>query len=468
MVLAWITETLDHGLAGIIGCYLFWALGVVRFDVAFSGFANDTPWLLLGATVFGIMAAKSGLARRIAYLTILRVGVTYRRLLLGLILADFLLTFLVPAGLARIGIMAAIAIGLLDALNLGPGSNLGRGMFLIITYTAGVFDKTIIAGAAAITARGIIENIGHAEVLWSRWFLAYLPSDLITILVAWRLTLWLYPPEKASVPDGSASVPDGSAPLSARFPLPDDSRLLGGSQSPSGSPSPNDRPLPAGPALLTNELRKIGPWTPSEKKALLFLLTAVALWMTDFLHHISPSVTCIGIALLALLPATGMLSLRNLKQTNLVLIFFFVASALSMGEVLRATQALDLLTNFLFSWLEPFLARPYISSFILYWTGFVFHIFLGSEVSMLSASLPALMNFAHSHGLSPLALGMIWTFSSGGKIFLYQSAVMIAGYSYGYFRPKDLLRLGLCMSVIDSIQLLLLVPLYWPLIGIHL
>ena len=60
----------------------------------------------------------------------------------------------------------------------------------------------------------------------------------------------------------------------------------------------------------------------------------------------------------------------------------------------------------------------------------------------------------HAHALNPLALGMIWTFSSGGKIFVYQSAVLIGGYSYGYFEPKDLFRLGLCMSIVDSIQLL--------------
>jgi di/tricarboxylate transporter len=43
MILAWATEVMDHGLTGLIGCYLFWALGVARFDVAFGGFADDSP-----------------------------------------------------------------------------------------------------------------------------------------------------------------------------------------------------------------------------------------------------------------------------------------------------------------------------------------------------------------------------------------------------------------------------------------
>ena len=163
MIVAWITEALAHALTGLIGCFLFWALRVVKFDVAFGGFADETPWFLFGAILFGMMATKSGLARRLAYLVMLRVGNTYARLLLGLILSDFLLTFLVPSGIARVVIMAAIAIGLVEAFGLGIGSNVGRGMFIILTYTAGIFDKMMIAGAASITARGLIEKVGHTH-----------------------------------------------------------------------------------------------------------------------------------------------------------------------------------------------------------------------------------------------------------------------------------------------------------------
>jgi solute carrier family 13 (sodium-dependent dicarboxylate transporter), member 2/3/5 len=421
MILAWATELMDHGLTGLIGCYLFWALGVVRFDVAFSGFADDTPWFLLGAILFGTMASKSGLARRLAYLVTIRVGTSYSRLLLALILSDFLLTFLVPSGMARVAIMAAVAVGLIDAFGLGIGSNVGRGMFLILTYTAGVFDKTIIAGAAAITGRGIIESAGHAEVLWSRWLVAYLPSDVVTILVAWRLTLWLYPPESAS--------------------------------------------LPGGIAYLREELRKAGSWSLLEKKSLALMLLAIALWATDFLHHIPSSMIGLGIGLLAVLPFMGILEIADLKRLNFLQLFF-VAAAVGMGKVLSASKGLDVLTNLVFGWLEPLLSHSFLSIFALYWTGFVYHIFLASEISMLGTSTPLLMQFAATHGLSPLKLGMLWVFSSGGKIFVYQSGVLIVGYAYGYFRAKDILRLGFLMSLVDSLILLLIVPFYWPLIGI--
>jgi di/tricarboxylate transporter len=51
--------------------------------------------------------------------------------------------------------------------------------------------------------------------------------------------------------------------------------------------------------------------------------------------------------------------------------------------------------------------------------------------------------------------------------FCLPVGVMLAGYSYGYFEPKDLLRVGLCLTLVESAMLLLIVPFYWPLIGIR-
>lgn len=422
MIVAWMTEAFDHALTGLIGCYLFWALRIVKIDVAFAGFADETCWLLFGAILFGVMAAKSGLARRLAYFVMLRVGTSYPRILLGLILSDFLLTFLVPSGLARIVIMAAIAVGLIETFGLGRGSNVGRGMFMILTYTANVFDKMIIAGAASILARGQIERFGKVEVLYSKWFLAYLPCSIITILISWRLALWLYPPEK--------------------------------------------KDLPGGMEFIKGELDKMGRWSQMEKKSLLLMGIAIALWMTDFIHHVSPAVVGLGIGLLAVVPRVGVLNISDLKKLNYLPVFF-VAAAISMGDVLVSTKALKILTDVIFGWMQPLVTNIFSSTIVLYWTAFVYHIFLASETSMLGTSIPPLMNFALAHGFSPLMLGMIWTFGSGGKIFVYQSAVMIVGYSYGYFDGRDMFKVGALMTIVEFVILLILAPLYWPLIGIR-
>jgi anion transporter len=422
MILSWAFETLSPGFAGLIGCYLYWALGVVSVNVAFSGFADDTPWFLLSAILLGAVAIKSGLARRIASAILFRAGTSYAGLLLGLIVTDACITFLVPSGVPRVAIMATIALGLNEAFGLEKGSNIARGMLLILTYAASVFDKTIIAGAATITARGAMEHFGHIQVLYSQWLLAYLPVDLVLILVAWRLILRLFPPEKQT--------------------------------------------LPGGKAYLQKELAALGSWKPIEKKALAFLLVAVLLWLTDSLHHISAAKIAMGIALLAMLPKIGVLGMEDLRRVDFLLVFF-VASVVGMGKVLAATKGLDVFTQLLFHGITPLIGHTYLGPFALFWMGFVYHLFLASGISMLGTSMPGLMAYAAAHHLNALALGMVWTFSSGATIFAYQNAVLIVGYSYGCFTAKDLLRLGLCLSILNSLLLLVVVPFYWPLIGIH-
>jgi anion transporter len=422
MVVAWITRAMDYALAGLVGCFLFWALGVVRFPVAFSGFANDTPWFLFGALLLGVIATRSGIARRLAYFIMLRVGVTYPRILLGLILTDFLLTFIVPSGIARVVIMASIALGLAEAFHSPPGSNVSRGMFLILSYTANIFDKMIIAGAGSITARGLIEKVGGVEVLWSYWFIAFLPCSIITVLAAWWLTLWLYPPETVA--------------------------------------------LRGGYAYLQAEIKKMGAWTPLEKKSALFLAGAIVLWLTDFIHHISPAVIGMGVGLLALLPRVGVLDIEEMRRLNYLPVFF-VAAAVSMGTVLEATKGLEVLTNAMFAWMQPHMTNVVTTTIVMYWTAFFYHFLLASEISMLATSIPLVMEFAKSHDMHPLLLGMIWTFAAGGKLFAYQSGVLIVGYSYGYFAARDLVRMGAWLTVVEFVVLLLLVPFYWPLIGLQ-
>src|SRR5258706_461792 len=110
----------------------------------------------------------------------------------------------VSSGIARVVLMAAVAIAVIDAFGVGPGSNIGRGLFVALTYTATIFDKMVIAGAGSITARGLIERVGMVEVLWSHWALAFLPMSVVTIFLVWQLALRLFPPEREEPAGGAA------------------------------------------------------------------------------------------------------------------------------------------------------------------------------------------------------------------------------------------------------------------------
>jgi di/tricarboxylate transporter len=75
------------------------------------------------------------------------------------------------------------------------------------------------------------------------------------------------------------------------------------------------------------------------------------------------------------------------------------------------------------------------------------------------------MEYSKSHGLDPLWIGMVWSFAAGGKLFAYQSAVLVVGYAYGYFRHTDLIKIGGLLTILEFFALALCAALWWPLFG---
>ena len=203
----------------------------------------------------------------------------------------------------------------------------------------------------------------------------------------------------------------------------------------------------------------------AEIRAAALMALAIGLWVTDFWHHIPAPMIGLGVGLLAIMPRVGVLDADDMRKINYLPIFF-VAAAVSLSNVLAQSKALDVLTTILFNWIEPFIGTSWLSTMVLYWAAFLYHIVIGNEIAMLATSIPPLMTYAKQHGLDPLTLGMIWTFGAGPKLFMYESAVLVVGYSYGYFDNKDLLKVGALLSLVTALILLVLVPFYWPLIGL--
>lgn len=421
MVIYWITEPVDHGITALAGCFLFWALDVATFDLAFSGFGDSSPWFLYGGMLMGEAAASSGLARRVGYLVIRLIGTSFSRLLMSVIVMVLIMNFLVPSGIAQVAIIAPILIGIVAAFEVDRLSNIGRGLFVILACTCGLFNKMILAGGASIVTRGMVEKLTGQTIYWTPFFIAFLPATLITVFVCWLIILWLYPPEKKQLPGGREYIQDS--------------------------------------------LDQMGPWTAGEIKTALWLLLAIGLWSTDLLHHINPAVVALAVSLSMTLPKIGVLATKDIKRVNLLLIVF-TAGGLGMGEVLIKTGAISVLSDVMMSWMAPFLGSSFSAANGLYWSGFAYHFLMANELSMLSTSLPVIIHYAQTHGFNPQAFAMVWNFASGGKMFAYQSGVLVMGYSYGYFESKDLIKVGLILTVVEGVILALLVPFYWPLIGL--
>jgi anion transporter len=422
MIVYWIAEPIDHGLTALIGIYLFWALQVAKFPVAFSGFVNSTTWFLFSSLLMAEAAAHTGLAKRVGFLFMSRVGSSTCQILTGLLSLSFVLTLFVPSGMGRIAILAPLAAGIFQAAGVSDRSNVVRGFFAVLTAFSGISDVMILSGATSMMTHAILQEQAGIQVLWSQWFIAFLPLNLAMIVASVAITRWLYPGEIFE--------------------------------------------LAGGKKYFERELARMGPWSDSEKKSLIWFGLAVGLWSTDFLHRTNPAVIGLAAGLLMSLPKIGVLDRKAVKQNNF-LIIIFSAGAISMGNVLLQTNALPLLTDRAIGWMEPLLRGSISFTLMLYLGGFFYHFIFANRQSMLITSLPMLLIFANAHGLDPVSLALLWTVGGGGGLFVYQSGVYVLGYSYGYFQAKDFFKIAVALTVIEGVLLVLLVKFYWPLISMN-
>jgi anion transporter len=421
-MVAWAVAPLEHAWTGVIALALLWASGTADATTIVSGYWNNTTGFLLGALLVGACVSQTGLARRIAFAIVSRIGSSYSGLLLALIAVDFVLTFVIPSGIARVAVLAAIVAGLIDSMGVSRRDPVARGMMIAVTCSATVFDKMVLAGTSSILASGIIEQLGGTRISYGRWFLAYVPCDVLSIIGCWRLILWLFP-------DRNGHFAGQTLGLRSAF-----------------------------EALPTMSAR--------ERRSAILAAIAIALWMTDVVHDMRPATIALAVGFAGLMPGLGVLrldALRTLPYRTLV----FTASALSLSAVLDRTGALELITASMVGWMRASVTGPASAAFVLYWAAFGYHLLLGAQNLMVAATLPAVVTLGQSLGHSPVVIGMIWIFGTAGKIFPYQSGVLMVGYSYGYFDGRDLIKVGLLLAVLESAILLLLVPLYWPLIGLR-
>jgi solute carrier family 13 (sodium-dependent dicarboxylate transporter), member 2/3/5 len=420
MLFYWVTETLELGVTALIGCLLFWLLGVASPVGAFSGFTSSATWFLFSALLIGQAASQTGLATRLGYLLLQWVGYSATRLLLGFTLLVCALNLLLSPS-ALVATLAPLALGLIAAWGLPRHSHLAKGLFLILSYVSTLCSKMFLAGNISILAWGLLAKQTGVHVLWSQWGLAFAPLLLPTVVIVWLTIRWLYPPDPAACP------PDLSA--------------------------------------LYERVRALGPWRPDEYKVVGWLGLALTLWATDFLHHVEPSAIGIAIGLLLTVPRVGVLDISALRAVNFLPVLF-IGGALSLAQVLTDTQALAGLTAVLGTWHSVLLSEAWRATLTLYWGGFLYHFLVGSEMTMISTLLPALLNLATMQGYNPAAMTLLSVFAGTGKLFVYQNAALMLGYSYGCFTGRDVLKVGAILTVVEGLFLLILVPYYWPLIGL--
>ncbi|MGL5515124.1 MAG: SLC13 family permease, partial [Sporomusa sp.] len=265
--------------------------------IALGGFSNKALALVGGALFLAAAMTHTGLDKRIALFVLSKVGAKTNRVLAGVIMVGFVLSFFVPSTTARVSCMVPIVMGIIAAFGVEKKSRFAGVMMIATAQADSIWNVGIKTAAAQnMVALGFIENILGQTITWMDWFIAAAPFAFIMSIVLYYVLLKLMPPETDEIIGGKAAV--------------------------------------------MKALDDLGPMSASEKKLLTISCALLFLWATEkIIHPFDTSSTTIAAISIMLLPGVGIMSWKD-AQAKIpwgTLILFGVG--ISLGSALLSTKA---------------------------------------------------------------------------------------------------------------------------------
>ena len=411
----WATAVIPGHLTAIAFFLFAMLFAVAPAPVVFSGFHSTALWLVFGGLVLGVAVRRSGLGERFARLLASRAGGSYAGIIAGIVGVSAVLALLMPSSMGRVLIFLPIVLTLADRLGFGPGSRGRTGMALAATM------GTVMTGFGILPAN--VANMvlsGASETLYG-----YVPAYGEFLLLHFPVTAAL-----------KAVALVGCILLMFR-----------------------DRPLPARPAAAP------AAGSAGERRLMVILGAALALWATDFLHHVSPAWIALGAAFLCLLPRIGMVPAKAFNGEIDYGSLFYVAGLLGLGAVVAESGLGDVLAGTL---VDALGFTPGEN-----WRNFAAVSLLASALALVttSAALPAVMtplgaSIAEATGLPLETVLMSQVIGFSTVLLPYQLAPIIVGMHLAGVRNRDAVRLTLALAAITLVVLLPLNYAWWSILGL--
>ncbi|MBI2368962.1 MAG: anion permease, partial [Deltaproteobacteria bacterium] len=355
-----------------------------------------------------------------ALLALRVLGGNYWRMLLGLAFAGYALAFLIPSAMVRVVLLAPLAVELARVLKQEKGSAGAAGIFLALgasTYYSGY--SVLTGGLPNIILLGILEKEGMT-IFWGQWGARMIPVfGLGAVFAVYAsLRLWFRAPQ-----------------------LPGDLRAL------------------------TRELELLGPPSAAERRVIWLLGLAIALWATDFLHHIHPTFVALLVSSLLFVPYVGVLDFEAVRGLNFSIVLFYIGAVFAIGTVLQGTGFTAWASGQVLegSGLERlgWFGRHYVVTLI----ASLFALFMDT-LAESSVITPIFIQYAKAHGMDVINTTFSLAIGYAFPYFPYQAAPIIFLLGYGYVTPQQVLRATLFVGGAGILVLAPIAMVYWRLLGL--
>lgn len=286
LIACWGLRLVSEGTAAMLYFLVLALSGTVPTPVIFSGFTTPAFWLVFSGLIIGRAVRESGLSRRLAAMLGAGGGRSYPRLLARIVASACAFAFFLPSGMGRIVILTPILMDFAKSCGFVERDKGYAGILL-----AGILGTYLLPFAIlpANLPNVILAGAGKALYNMDFGYLWYLLLHFPVLGLGKGVLVW--------------------ACLCLLFP----------------------------DTLRSAERERTGPpWTARERGTLLVLGAALACWMTDSLHGISPGWVGLAASVLLLVPMRGWFGPELLTDIKLDTLLF-VACAIGVGNVIQSS-----------------------------------------------------------------------------------------------------------------------------------
>ena len=445
-VIIWITEAVSYPVsAAVIMSLMVFLLGTApnmlnpskilgtsgALKMALSGFSSPALALVGAALFIAAAMMKTGLDRRIALFILSKIGARTNRVLAGVIIVGFVLSFFVPSTTARVSCMVPIVLGIISAFGVPLKSRFSAVMMIAIAQADSIWNVGIKTAAAQnMIAIGFIEKQLGTTVSWLDWFIAAVPFAIIMSVILYFVLLKLIPPEMDEVPGGQETI--------------------------------------------AKELAKLGPMRSEEKKLMFISVILLFLWSTEkILHPFDTSSTTLAAITLMLLPGIGIMSWKE-AQSRIgwgTLVLFGVG--ISLGSTILSTKAADWIAHVIVNTFNLYDTTAFFIIAILALFLIIIHMGFASATALAAAMIPIIISVlqgASEHStLNVVGMTVILQYViCFGFILPVNAPQNMVAFSTGAFAAKDFIKTGIPLTIIAYGTILLLSATYWKFLGLVL
>ena len=396
--------------------------------LALGGFSNTAFALVAGALFLAAAMTQTGLDKRIALFVLSRIGAKTNRVLIGVFIVGFILSFFVPSTTARVSCMVPIVMGIIAAFGVDKKSRFAAVMMIATAQADSLWNVGIKTAAAQnMIAVGFIKSQLGLDVSWIDWFIAAAPFSAIMSVVLYYVLMKLMPPETNEIAGGREAV----------------RRLL----------------------------TEMGPMTTAEKKLLFMSCTLLFLWATEkVLHDFDTSTTTIVAIAIMLLPGIGVMNWKDAQpKINWGTIILF-GVGISLGSAILSTKAAAWLAKVIVSaigiqTMPALIILAVLAAFLI-----IIHLGFASATALAAAMIPIIISILQSvktPGINIVGMTMILQYVvSFGFILPVNAPQNMIAYGTETFEVKDFIKTGIPLTILAYLLVLLLGSTYWKWLGL--